>query len=147
MKLVDKCQIRNVGKKGALFYSSGRSAPKARCLTTISVRVMLVTMFFFICEASGKPLKILLVSPYTTETQRGIKTLLDKNGAEVTISQWGQVGTEWARVFDLVIVSGWGRALLQGDSLPDFDGAVMGMGSYGCTYFGKFKLKNGLPYT
>jgi len=95
----------------------------------------------------GEPLRVLLVSPYPGAGERGVKTLLDKNGAAVSVLPWNRCNGRIAGRFDLVIVGGSQRAMLGRDALRGYQGPVLGMGSFGCAYFGTHKLKHGLPYS
>ena len=112
------------------------------------VSVLLLVMGALAHIASGKPLKILLVSPYPAgAAERGVKTLLDQHGAKVSITQWNRCHVRIARGFDLVIVGGQRRAMVGQDALRGYQGPVLGMGSFGSAYFGTYKLKHGLPYS
>ncbi len=113
----------------------------------VATGVVLLILGSVVCGSSGKTLKVLLVSEYSGGEAEGIKALLDEHGAEVTISQWGQSSAELAKGFDLVIVGGTGRRLDAAAAVLDYEGAVLGLGPYGCKYFGLMKLKNGHPYT
>ena len=109
--------------------------------------VVLLVMGALAHGAFGKPLKVLLVCPYPGAQERGIKTLLDQNGAEVSVMPWNRCHANIARRFDLVIVGGQRRAMVGQDALRGYQGPVLGMGSFGSAYFGTYKLKHGLPYS
>jgi hypothetical protein len=96
--------------------------------------------------ASGKPLNVLLVSAYWGNEAAGIKWLLEQHGVRVTVTGWAHASARRAKAFDLVIIGGPGRLMHDG-IVRDYEGAVLGLGSYGSAYFGKLKLKGGLPHT
>jgi len=94
----------------------------------------------------GKPLNVLLVSAYWGNEAAGIKWLLEQHGVRVTVSGWPNASARRAKAFDLVIIGGPSRLMHDG-IVRDYEGAVLGLGSYGSAYFGKLKLKGGLPHT
>jgi hypothetical protein len=76
-----------------------------------------------------------------------VKTLLENHGVAVTVVGWSAATVGYARDFDLVIVTGSGRTINEGEVVKGYDRPVLGIGPYGCKYFGLLKLKNGWPYT
>ncbi len=96
---------------------------------------------------SGPALKVLLVSEFKGDEAREIKKLLEEHNATVTVVRWRDAASGQARDFDLTIIGGTGRNVRRGKSALAFEGAVLGLGPYGCKYFGSLRLKNGHPYT
>ena len=94
-----------------------------------------------------RPLDVLLVSAYWGNEATAIEDLLERHGARVTIAGWSDASAKRAEKYDLVIVGGPNRLLHGREAVLDYEGAVLGLGSYGCAYFGKLKLKGGLPET
>lgn len=103
-------------------------------------------------EGIEKPaLLVLVVSPETDSSLiKGIADLLKEHNVTVSFSNWKQATHQRASGFDLVIIAGeCGRRARFDRSrvVLDYDVPVLGIGSYGCHYFGLTKLKNGHPYT
>jgi len=96
--------------------------------------------------ASAKPLKVLLVSAYWGNEAAGIKRLLEQHGVRVTVTGWANANARRAKAFDLVMIGG-PNGIIRGGIVRDYKGAVLGLGSYGSAYFGRLKLKGGLPYS
>lgn len=75
-----------------------------------------------------------------------VKELLAPHGVTVEVVGWKGATVAHARKFDLVIVTGPDR-WIRGKVETGFDRPVLAVGSYGYTYFGKLRLKNGYPYS
>jgi hypothetical protein len=93
--------------------------------------------------APERSLKVLIVCPDRAYGP-GIKQLLEQHKVAVTIMPVNQATPARAREFDLVVVTGRSR---YAPSMPEYDRPVLGVGPYGCSYFGSLHLKNGQPYT
>jgi hypothetical protein len=88
----------------------------------------------------------LVVSPRAAEGGgKWIKTLLEKHDVTVEVVGWTKATVEKGNEFDLVIVTGPDRRI-RGRVETKFERPILAIGSYGYTYFGKLKLKNGFPY-
>jgi len=96
---------------------------------------------------SKTSLKVLFVSEFRSGEAQEIKKLLEMNNAGVTISEWKEATAERAKDFDLVIIGGSTRKVYRDKVVLDYETAVLGLGPYGCKYFGLLRLKNGHPYT
>ena len=95
----------------------------------------------------GQALEVLIVTPaHGTET-RALQELLDAHGLTSTLLGWKAATREHAESFDLVIVTGAERRIERDEVVLDYTRPVLGMGPYGCRYFGLHELKNGHPYT
>ncbi len=98
-------------------------------------------------EGETAALKVLVISGNDPALAGGFKNLLAQHGITSTVHAWTEATRERARAFDLVLVTGKGRRFRERNPILDFGRPVLGVGSYGCVYFGRFKLKNGHPYT
>ena len=76
-----------------------------------------------------------------------IKDLLESKGIEVEALPVASLSRSVIEPCDLIILTGSGRRLGGADYVKEFNKPVLGYGVYGCSYFGKLKLKNGWPYT
>lgn len=108
--------------------------------------VMVLALGSAVWGTPGKPLNVLLVSTYWGNEAAGIKWLLEQHGVRVTVAGWAHASVRRARAFDLVIIGG-PNGLIRDGIVRDYEGAVLGLGSYGSAYFGKLQLKGGLPHT
>jgi hypothetical protein len=90
---------------------------------------------------------VLIVSPVKGGLADEFRLLLEKHGQRVAVALWNDASTRLARDFDLVIVTGPGRAVKRSEAVLDFGRPVLGVGPYGCKYFGLLNLKHGHPYT
>ncbi|TET33989.1 MAG: hypothetical protein E3J72_15465 [Planctomycetota bacterium] len=93
---------------------------------------------------TGELNSALVVSP---DSGAWVKTLLENHGVSVTVVGWSAATVEYARGFDLVIVTGSGRTINEGEVVKGYDRPVLGLGPYGHVYFGILDLKNGSPYS
>lgn len=97
-------------------------------------------------EGSAPP-KVLIVSTEKGGLAAEYAELLRDHDILATIALWEDASAERAREFDLVIVTAPGRSLDAEKVVTDYDRPVLGIGSYGCVYFGALKLKHGHPHT
>ena len=92
-------------------------------------------------------LEVLVVTPGKGTETKALQEILDTHGLSVTRLDWEAATRERAESFDLVIVTGSARRIERDRVVLDYNRPVLGMGPYGCSYFGLLKLKNGHPYT
>lgn len=92
------------------------------------------------------PPSVLIVTPEPDGLAEEFRALLDKYAIPSTVVKWEAATVERARDFDLVMVVGAGRTIT-GEVELEFDRPVLGVGPYGCKYFGLMRLKNGHPHT
>ena len=91
--------------------------------------------------------RVLIVSPTGGGLAAEFAELLEEHAIPVTVALWEEAGAERAREFDLVLVTGPGRNVDKARIVTDYDVPVLGVGPYGCKYFGTLGLKHGHPYT
>lgn len=90
--------------------------------------------------------RVLLVCP-EKEPAEGFAALLKEAGFEVEGALPGPEAVERSGRFELVLLAGKSRRPDRGATGLEFPVPVLGLGPYGCGYFGLLKLKNGHPYT
>jgi hypothetical protein len=95
----------------------------------------------------AQALEVLIVSPGQEAETKALQELLEAHGLSVTLLGWEAATRERAASFDLVIVTGPGRRIEPEEVVLDYNRPILGIGPYGCRYFGLLKLKNGHPYT
>ena len=98
-------------------------------------------------QDDAAPPRVLIVSPEPDGLAREFEELLGEHDVPATVATWAQASAERARGFDLVIVTGKGRSIERSGVVLDYDRPVLGIGPYGCKYFGLMQLKNGHPHT
>ena len=116
---------------------------------SMGLSVIFILLVVFSCNNSKLiPENILIV---TSDVEGGygpgIKQLLEKNKLSATILDWKSATIEKAKDFDLIIVTGTDRYLLDSCYVFNYDKPILAYGPYGCAYLGKLNLKNGHPYT
>jgi hypothetical protein len=121
------------------------------------MKTIIVLLFVFLSTCLGiapsvpaetlPPLRVLIVSGGENSGAGGFKDLLEKHGIATEVVPWKEASADKARAFDLVMIVGQGRRIRSTDLVLDYDRPVLGVGPYGCMYFGRLKLKNGHPYT
>ena len=90
---------------------------------------------------------VLIVSTEKGGLAAEFAELLGDHDIPATVSLWEQATAERAREFDLVLITAPGRRVDEERVVFDYDRPVLGVGSYGCVYFGLLKLKHGHPHT
>jgi hypothetical protein len=99
-------------------------------------------------STSIPPLRVLIVSPEKTGPAEEFRQLLEHYSISVDVANWQTASTDYAQEYDLVLVTGTkARGLRREDVVTGYTVPVLGIGSYGCHYFGLDKFKNGHPYT
>ncbi len=94
----------------------------------------------------GAP-KVLIVSPEAGGIAEDLQEFLDEHDISATIANWSTATAEHAQGFDLVLVCGEGNTAERFKVVLDYDRPVLGVGPYGCAYFGLLDLKPGSPHT
>jgi hypothetical protein len=98
-------------------------------------------------DESPTPPRVLIVTPDPEGPGRDFEALLSDHDIPATVVTWEVATVEFARDYDLLMVTGLGRSIEGDGVVTGYDRPVLGIGPYGCTYFGSMKLKNGHPYT
>ena len=94
-------------------------------------------------------LSVLIVSDSGGEARAaGFAELLAEHGvdSDVTGGSYTEGAQKRVAEYDLVILVGKSRPRLI-TPVHEFEKPVLGVGPFGCAYFGKLHLKNGQPYT
>jgi len=91
--------------------------------------------------------RVLIVSSARDGLAAEFHELLGERGVESQVAVWEEATAERARAFDLVLVTGAGRVIDRDRVVLDYDRPVLGVGQYGCAYFGLLRLKHGDQHT
>jgi len=113
----------------------------------ISLLVVLLLAPSCLPAQAPPSLRVLIVSAGDDSCADGFKDLLVHHGVVAAVHPWKEATVEKSRKFDLVMIVGKGRRISRAGIVVDYRRPVLGVGPYGCKYFGRLKLKNGHPYT
>ncbi len=91
--------------------------------------------------------RVLIATPEPDGVAEEYRELLEESGIPATVLAWEEATVERARDFDLVVVAGDRRTVDEDRAVCGYDRPVLGIGPYGCRYFGHQRLKNGYPHT
>lgn len=119
--------------------------PRRTFLAALSVASCLIAVPAF-AGAERTPPSVLIVTPEPEGLAEEFRALLTRYEIPATVVDWEEGTIERARDFDLVMVVGAGRSI-SSDVETGYDRPVLGVGPYGCKYFGLMRLKNGHPHT
>ena len=91
--------------------------------------------------------RVLIATPDPDGVAEEYRELLEDRGIPAIVLPWEEATVERARDFDLVVVAGDRRTVDEDRAVCGYDRPVLGIGPYGCRYFGHQRLKNGHPHT
>ncbi len=114
------------------------------------MKILALLSFLLLALAPGEnpsAPRVLIISPERDGLAAEFHALLSDHDIPAVIAQWREATPERAREFDLVLVTGSGRTVNEEQAVLDLDRPVLGVGQYGCAYFGLLRLKHGAQHT